>query len=333
MTKNDILPTLKVNTPETDWKKELNNLVNSKLLIPTKDSTEYQYLFKLKDTVIRTTVNFNDDGLNNGTLRSIEIDLCDKFSYPQAKFKQNEWDWYSILAETNICDTLVFYKVYNKLYSIFGKLDSMKYYSYKVGDTSNMTYYFSDNVSSFELFRVYKYDTYAYYPPFYRGARLKIISKDYNNQFDLAQKEAFRYLKITDYFDLSFYPPKATSGFNLSNTLEKDVVSIKLKEVANYAVADDRKVRMAKGTFQIVDTFDDIIYSKDDLEITPSYLVAPFPKRGYNLSVPFAFETLTVTLGYDLNSNKLRAAILHQTNLKAKFIPTAIVFEDGTVLK
>lgn len=106
--------------------------------------------------------------------------------------------------------------------------------------------------------------------------------------------------------------------------------------VYNLAIADDRSVASAKGTLEVVDKYQDVLFENDNVELLPPKLIKAIPKNEIASSDVVVFPTdyrFWINLNSEEISNQLRTLVASQAQLTARFIPKVIMFQDGSILK
>ncbi|RTL55968.1 MAG: hypothetical protein EKK39_02105 [Sphingobacteriales bacterium] len=330
---NEPVSEIKIGMPEDKWKSEIKKLSDKKTLVSTYNDTGvyvYEYSWKLRDTTIPATVTFNSENVPNGILRSKTLELGTFFNKPRNK---NDvycdtcygFDFYNQMLKRKVVNRSTFNKVYDELVRIYGKEDSASSEKHRTKE-----YYFSSGDKNIIL----RGDSGSYYGyDFFSPAYLSIEAKKLDTLYARAKAEAMSHLTIKEYCDVKF--ESITKDYAKdSYGYDRKALVIKIADVYNYAVVDGRGVKSAKGSLQIVDDYGDALYEKTDFEIhSTSMPIYPFKRQAsfYGFGAPRGYG-LYIFYDSNLIPEKLRAAINLGTHISARFIPKAVLLDDGTII-
>jgi hypothetical protein len=333
------LADLKLGTPDATWKSQVRSLVKSHQLVPlTADSSQYEYFWNLGDTTIRTSVSFNFDGVNIGSLRLKTVNLCHKYNYPMPQDTSNSSRGFSIqdvLGISEVCEKRIYDKVYESLIEEYSNPISVTYEpGYNPLDTSTITYHFRDKDKDVDLQRAYKPDNIAGAPPLYFSAFLTIQSTTYKDDYEKAKQTAVSFLKPEDYFTLRFSPLWTDLVNDQPYLPKRKVLVVQPLTVCNFAIPDHRNVVSAEGVLQILDRYADVLFQQDEVEFVPPKPVSAISRTDLFGAVAFP-QDYRYWINLDNNNVplSLREAVQTHVELSSKFIPKAVALDDGTIIK
>ncbi|WP_162944923.1 hypothetical protein [Flavisolibacter nicotianae] len=336
--RKDFLMNIKFGLSDTLMKAETNRLVkDGEVFLEVKgDDTTYYHNIDVDGNIYKAQVYFNSDALKTGPLRSYD------YSLTTVPFAQSGNDTVSKDG----------YKVTH--WEIFKASDFEKLKSYL--DKKYGSGVFSTNKGTFGNDTIYKYETkeadlllthgkkedglfwgVPVKVPFYTLAYLEIKSKSYEADYAKERERRRKELKPEEVVWINFDPPKIrydensmaadTSFFSFSSNPEP-VITINANSETYATHVIDEDITECKGILSIMDAYDDTL--------TKTELIYKFRTP---LRSPAKQEWRVMNYNsYKLNLNsylfeKIKRLIQEGNTLKTRFTPTAVVLENGDVIK
>ena len=206
-------------------------------------------------------------------------------------------------------------------------------------DTSRLTYYFHDDNSVIVLERSYFYKS-NYYIPFEHVTRCRLYeySKTYENEFKTQRELILKDLKPSDLITIKLHNQKEnkSTSFGLTPVL---TMRNYLHDNNRNTLAESREIESMKGRIEVSDEFGSILQNYKDIVIdAKGALTCPQPGLYYALGEGFCeyinYEyVVSAYLESKSVTDAFKKAYKNNDVLITVFIPEAIKFKDGTVLK
>lgn len=335
--RKDFLMKIEFGLADTLIKKEIQNLANDgEILIEIKDGDTVHYRnIYVDDKIYKAKIYFNDDLLKTGPLRTYDysfttVPLSESGNDTITKngIKLNNWTIFMV--------------------SDFEKLKTFLDKKYGIGIFSNENNSFGEDTTykyvskEADLFLTHgkredgKIIGLPIKKPFYTLAYLKVKSKNYETVFNIERKRRKKYLKPNEVLFINFESPKLSydesiisenSRFELESKKEQIITISATSEIYSTYVIDD-DISECKGNLSILDAYDDTLTKVELVYKFKTPLRSPINQQWRFIN----YNTYKLNLNTFL-MEKIKRLIEEGNTLKTKFVPTAIVLENGNIIK
>jgi hypothetical protein len=327
--RKEILMSIKFGLTENQIKSEAVKLSNDDDLtmeIKDDDTTFYRNL-KIDGATYKCLIYFNPDNLETGPLRSYEYDLA----------------------------TLPYTKTGNDTLGNAGQFKLTNWNVFKVSDFENLKSsldkkygngFFSTSKDNFWNDTIYEYQTesanlflkhggrvigtYWGVPikvPFYGTAGLEIRSKSYSDDLKKEYEKRRKELKPEDVLRIDFTPPYFTTDYNeYGDNFLKLVVKAYFDSYTTNVINND--IIECKGILLMTDAYNDTLAESEIIYKFPYPLISPRKQR--ERLVKYNYYTLNSA---DPSYYKIADLVRSGSKIKIEFKPTAVVLDDGSVIK
>jgi len=319
---------IKFGLTENQVKEEAIKLAKNKDLTMNvkNDDTSYYRNLEINGSTYKCRIYFNDDRLKTGTLRIYD------YSLTTCPYAETGNDTISKAAHN-----LSHWNVFKSSDFENLKLDLDKKYGAGV---------FSSEKGNFGIDTIYKYVTedadlflthgkkqdsvFWEVPlkvPFYTVAYIQIKSKSYEADFKKEKEKKRRELKPGDVLWISFDAPSLDGDIDeFGNSILKILLKAKSETYATYIIDDD--ITECKGILSITDAYEDTLKKTELIYKFNTPLTSPM-KRQWRVMNYNAYNIKWTDPAFDKISNLIKSG----SNLKIHFTPTAVVLDDGSVIK
>ncbi len=317
---------IKYGLSENEVKSQAVKLAKNKELtieVNNNDTIYYRNL-EIDGSVYKCRIYFNSDRLSSGPLRSYEY-LLTTLPYSESG---NDTSNKSYVNKTKVFKASDFEKLKSYLDKKYG---TGIFYNERWKIEKDTIYkYETENADLFLIHNTIENDKYygiAIKVPFYTSASLLIKSKSYNVDFKKEYENRRKELKPIDVLGISFNVPSLENSYNeYGKSVSKIVFKVTSENYKTYVIDDD--IVDCKGVLSIVDAYGDTLQHAELIyKFNP-----PLTKKRVVWKTNMDYNV------YELNPSdpafdKISALIKSGEILKVLYKPTAIVLEDGSVIK
>ena len=290
------------------------------------DDSIYYHNLEIDDAIFKSRIYFNDDRLKTGPLR------CYDYSLTTLPFTETGNDTISRKGYK-----VTFWKVFKS--SDFDKLKFYldKKYGNGVFVTENGTfgndtiYKYTTEDADLRLVHGEK-ETSNFWGvpvkiPFYTIAYLQVRSKSYVEDFKKENEKRRKELKPKDVLVIIFDPPYIENNYNeFGKSTPKIILNAKDEIYSTYVIDDD--VIECKGILSITDAYADTLKQGEIIYKFKTPLTSPI-KQQWRAMRYNSYELNWTDPKFDKISNMIKSEV----TLKVNFQPTAVVLNDGSVIK
>ena len=341
---------------EKDLSLKINEgLIDGKFVLAnTNDSNEFYYNWKLTDTSLFTKVSFNQDGVIDGKLRITVINLNDSTIVKDLdesldEIKMRDAAKNNILALNlsptksriiySTCPKVKLDKVLLHLHELYGKVDSIIVDRGWNNDTAYVKYYFHYKNSEIILRRENILPP-SVYIPFSHTASACVyqLSKSYDSEFNEIREMKRKQLKPADIIrvPISYRIERNVDKYGYEEITLPLTIDISIMN--RRTLLESRSIRSMKGSIVIKDEYDELLQSIDDIEYDTHDLNSQQPGIVHALGGEIiATNSIRYNAALNIKSRtiplKFKSAVLQGQAFSLEFIPNAIKFSDGAVLK
>lgn len=211
-------------------------------------------------------------------------------------------------------------------------------------DTSEFNYYFHSNNAIIVLKRSSFWNP-VYYVPFEHLSQCELYqySKNFNKEVEEIKKSILDSLKPADVITIRMY--YYIHGITDKYGIKRDYldISVNLSPSLRKTSLESREIESMKGRIIIYDRYKKELQTFYEIEINAFGSLPARDNGNYGLAYVFngtAHElyrpnsfNIKAYIGHKDNSVALKQAIALKQDLSIEFIPDAILFKDGTILK
>ena len=330
------------------------NVSDGKFTLEKNDSNAYNYNWKISDTSIYTRVSFNHDGLIDGKLRITVVNLSDSMTNKDVdesldEVNANDAGLDDVFAESlGPTKTHLFYFTCPKikldmvllhLHDVYGKEDSITVDRDFDNDTLFVNYHFHDKNSQIVLRRgnIHRPSVYI---PFSHISRAYVyqLSKSYDSEFNEIRETKRKQLKPADIISvpISYRIEKNVDKYGYEEISLPLTIDISVRN--RHTLFESRRIRSMKGSIVIKDGYGELLESIDNIEYDTHDLNSEQPGILHALGdevIVSSYSNYRATLNLNDRtiSPKFKAAVIQGQSFGIEFVPNAIKFSDGTILK
>ena len=300
-----------------------NGVITSQVI---NKNPQYFQLLDIKGKKKKSRVNFNDDEVKSGKLRSYY------YSLTQTSFKDSGNDslaksWVGKTSNT-VCSVTDFEKVKSVLDTKFGN----SVFSTKKGVFHEFDSIYTYNTEKADILLVHGKQESDYYwsvpvtNPFYTYAYLEVRSKTYENDLEEERKKRLSTLRPDEILRITFASPTLDETEIEGSYYPYIRLAVDFETYETYIT--DKDIDECKGTLVLMDAYDDILKSSVINYKFKTPLKSPKKMEArlmdYNaFSIPWN----------DPSFNSISNLIKSGSKIKVQFKPTAVSFTDGSVIK
>lgn len=326
--KKQFLLDIKFGLTESQVKEEAIKLAKNKDLImevQNDDTSFYRYI-DINGSTYKCRIYFNSDRLKTGTLRAYDYSLT---TLPFAEtgndtvskegYKVTHWE---VIKESD----------FENIKSYLDKKFGAGVFSTKKGNFGNDTIYkyVTEDADLFLTHGKKEDGVFWGIPlkvPFYTLAYIEIKSKTYESDFAKENEKKRKELKPEDVLWISFDAPSLDSDFDeFGNSVPKIYLQVNSETYATYVIDDD--IIECKGILSITDAYEDTLKKAELIYKFSTPLTSPM-KHQWRVMNYNAYSLKWTDPAFDKISNMIKSG----SALKVHFTPTAIVLDDGSVIK
>jgi len=326
----------------------------------THDSTHFIHYWKLLDTSIYTRVGFNNDGVPNGSIRITVVDLKEPRSghvvgesIEAVKAKEVACDQIENFStapdSTRIwnttCPQSKVTKVLSYLRKLYGSEDSITVGRYKnpwdvADDTLSIYHHFHDGNSEI-IVRTSSMLPASFYIPFphFQRAIVYQFSKTYAAQFEAVREELRKRMTPRDVVSIPVsYKVDKHKDDNGNAQVYLDL-TILIAIDSRKSLIESRPIHSIRGKIITSDLYGEVLNVSGSLEIMTPILTSLQPGLPYALGdiskggLKWDENQVTLMVTHELCSQRFKDAVRDGNELKIEFVPDALIFSDGSILK
>lgn len=319
---------IKFGLTESQVKEEAIKLAKNKdLLMEVKnDDTSYYRNLEINGSTYKCRIYFNGDRLKTGTLRTYDYSLT-TLPYAETGNDTVSKDGYKVTHWT-------VFKVsdFENLKSYLDKKYGAGVFSTEKGTFGNDTIYkYATKDADLFLTHGKKEDGIFWgiplKVPFYTLAYIEIKSKSYDTDFAKENEKKRKELKPEDVLWISFNAPSLDSDFDeFGNSVSKILLKANSETYATYVIDDD--IIECKGMLSITDAYEDTLKKAELIYKFNTPLTSPMKQQWRAMNYN-AYSIKWTDPAFDKISNMINSG----STLKIHFTPTAVVLDDGSVIK
>lgn len=338
------------------------NFTNSEGIVkPNPNSTDSNYPTPKEDSILFDQLSwerafvFRD---TEGRINSIGSQIYPKVNYDKLYefIKKNYGNPDSILDyNDNRLDTINF--THHKVKDVVFKPtivsstneDSEPDFSWLKGpqidnsiDTSNLRFYFHDSKSIIVIERSQLFPAHYYIPfPHYNEMLVYQYSKGYENELKEAQKEVLKTLQPKDLITIPMNYSVETKSLSYGFKETYVTLSANLEPMLRKTLAEERDIESLKGSVLISDKYGTLIQEVGEVEIASNGSLISRGKPGLLKAIGkgdrlmFRREQFTASLNVRAkqSTTAFKNAVAMNYDMSIVFVPDAIRFADGSILK